>query len=357
MSYRALFTPDLTGLKMAKAKTPKPKRHHYVPRFYLDYFANGISRGRRVLWAYDKAGGAPRPQAAKDTAVESNFYTIDTTSGPTVAIEESFSELETAAAAVLKRLQGPEAELTEHHILVLAQFLAMLHVRGPRMVRVSEEFFAAHAFYVVEEAAADPALIRRFLREKEFELTKEVKAAPTENELREILQKTEEQCDVVVNRQAALLEALKTAEVIVPILLQMNWCLCRASTKETFITSDSPLCVFVKKSNDRILFGTGFDRPNVQMIFPISPQAALLIDRYHTQHHLAVDEAAVKEANQLMVWYAERFVYSNSPSQAIADLMRRASSTRLKPKLDRKVVKEFLAARKRMQKSTRVSTD
>jgi hypothetical protein len=344
-------------MNVHQAKTPKPKRHHYVPRFYLDYFASEISPGHRLLWAYDKAGGAPRPQTPKDTAVESNFYTVDTTTGRTVAIEESFSELETAAAAVLKCLQDPGAELVESNVLVLTEFLAMLHVRGPRMVQVSEEFLAAHALHVVEEAAAGPALIRRFLRDKSSELAKEGRAVPTENELREILQRTEEQCDVVVDRQAALLEGLKAAEVIAPILYQMNWCLCRASTNEAFITSDSPLCAFVRTSEKGILFGTGFDRPNFQIIFPISPQAAILIDRVHNQRRVTVGEAQVGEANWLMAWYAQRFVYSNSRSQAIADLVRRASSTRSNPKLDREVVKEFLAARKRAQQTPKNSAD
>jgi Protein of unknown function (DUF4238) len=340
-----------------QGKTPKPKRHHYVPRFYLDYFASEVSPGRRLLWAYDKAGGAPRPQTPKDTAVESNFYTVDTITGRTVAIEESFSELETAAAAVLKRLQDPGAELVESDILVLTEFLAMLHVRGPRMVQVSEEFLAAYALHVVEDAAVDPALIRRFLQDKRSELTKERKAVPSENELREILQKTDEQCDVVVNRQAALLEGLKAAEVIAPILYQMNWCLCRVSRNKAFITSDSPLCAFVRTSEKGILFGTGFDRPNFQIIFPISPQAAILIDRVHNQRCLTAGEAQVRDANRLMAWYAQRFVYSNVRSQATADLVRRASSTRSKPKLDRKVVKKFLAARKRAQQVPKNSAD
>src|SRR6266852_9825121 len=118
---------------------------------------------------------------------------------------------------------------------------------------------------------------RRFLRDKGPGLAAQGKAVPTENELSEILQNAERHFDVVVNRQAALLEALRAAGVIAPILYQMNWCLCRASAKESFITSDSPLCVFVRSAEGRILFGTGFDRPNIQTIFPISPRAAILI--------------------------------------------------------------------------------
>jgi hypothetical protein len=158
---------------VGQATASQPKRHHYVPRFYLDYFASEVSPGRRILWAYDKAGAAPRPQTPKDSAVESNFYTVDAITGRTVVIEQSFSELETAAAAVLKRLQDPEAELVGDDILVLTEFLAVLHVRGPRFVKVSQEFLAAHALHVIEEVAADPALIGQFLRDKGSELAKE----------------------------------------------------------------------------------------------------------------------------------------------------------------------------------------
>jgi hypothetical protein len=324
---------------------PKPKRHHYVPQFYLEYFACEVAPRRRILWVYDKDGGEPRAQTPRDTAVESGYYSIETKTGKTVVIEELLSKLETATAPILRRFQDSDEALSEPDIPVLAEFLAMLHLRGPRMLQVTSEFLTAHAYHFAENTAAQPEMVRKYIREKGAEMAFSGKPIPKEEELIESLSNAQEKFDIVVDRQYALLESLKACLVITKILYQMNWCLCRAPKNTFFLTSDSPLCVLAKTERGGLLFGSGFDRNNVQITFPISPHAAILIDRRHSQRRMAVGEAFVREANRNMALYAQRYVISHLSTRATLELALWASQTRTIPKLDRKVVMAELAAR------------
>ena len=56
------------------------KRHHLVPEFYLEFFADRSGR-RPVVWVYDKDSPAPRPQLPKDTAIETHFHTVQLPDG------------------------------------------------------------------------------------------------------------------------------------------------------------------------------------------------------------------------------------------------------------------------------------
>lgn len=53
-----------------------PKRHHYLPRFYLDRFTD---RGR--LYLFDREEAEHRIQTPKNTAVQTHFYTADMPDG------------------------------------------------------------------------------------------------------------------------------------------------------------------------------------------------------------------------------------------------------------------------------------
>jgi hypothetical protein len=295
---------------------------------------------------HDKEGGDPRAQSPRDTAVESDFYSIETKTGKNIVIEESLSKIETVTAPILRRLQEVDQGLVQTDIPVLSEFLALLHVRGPRMLEVTSEFLTAEAYHFAEHAAANPDLIRQFIKEKGAEMAASGKPIPNEEEFIASLRNAEDKFDIVVNREYALLKALRACVVITKILHQMNWCLCWAPKDTFFLTSDSPLCVMAKTERGGLLFGSGFDRDNVQIVFPISPQAAILIDRRHSQRRMAVSDAFVRESNLHMAMYAQRFVISHLKTRATSNLVRWAAQTRAFPKLDRKVVMASLAARK-----------
>ena len=324
-----------------------------MPQFYLEFFAREGEPGRRILWVHDKEGGEPRAQSPRDTAVESDYYSIATKAGKNVVIEESLSKIETATAPILRRLQEAGQALLETDIPVLSEFLALLHVRGPRMLEVTSEFLIAEAYHFFEHAAANPDLIRQFIKEKGAEMAARGKPIPNEEEFIAGLRNAEDKFDIVVNREHAVLKALTACVVVTNILHQMNWCLCWAPKDTFFLTSDSPLCVLAKPERGGLLFGSGFDRDNVQIVFPVSPKAAILIDRRHRQRRMAVGESFVRESNLHMAMYAQRFVISHIRTRTTSSLVRWAAQTRAFPKLDRKVVMASLAARKDKNPSKR----
>ena len=131
-------------------KRVKPKRHHYVPQFYLRYFSSLSPDG--VFWVYDKDGGPPRPQTPTNTAVETHFYSVDTPEGGRdTRLEEALAKLESAAKPILDRWQINGARPTAIEISEIAEFFAFMHARVPRTHRLVKELEEAITIEALRE--------------------------------------------------------------------------------------------------------------------------------------------------------------------------------------------------------------
>jgi hypothetical protein len=126
----------------------EPKRHHYVPRFYLEEFASKQEGSRTgAFWVYDKQGGEPRLQTPKNTAVQSRFYDLSH-EGEQVPVEQMLAEIESDAKPVLQR--WGRGETSRKDIPLLARFLADMYVRVPRQIATTEETGTALAREMVK---------------------------------------------------------------------------------------------------------------------------------------------------------------------------------------------------------------
>lgn len=120
---------------------PIPRRHHYVPQFYLHNFTTAKKEDKQPgFWIYDKAGGEPRRLTPLNTTVERDLYTFIKPDGtPDVTLEvDLFSRVEGWTQPILDRLIR-RPNLMEGDFEMLTLFIALLHVRVPRMIRATQE--------------------------------------------------------------------------------------------------------------------------------------------------------------------------------------------------------------------------
>ena len=78
-----------------------PKRHHFLPKFYLEGFARDGS-----LWLYDRHRRQFRPGTPGKTAVIGHYYALETESGERdYSVEEFLSLVEGRAKEVILILE------------------------------------------------------------------------------------------------------------------------------------------------------------------------------------------------------------------------------------------------------------
>ncbi|HEY3432604.1 MAG TPA: DUF4238 domain-containing protein [Rhodocyclaceae bacterium] len=259
----ANLDPVLTG----------PKRHHFVPRFYLKGFCRD-----GLLAVYDREKNEIRNQKPDDTTVIGHFYTaIDEQGRKRFELEKALSTIESSASPVIQKLVNKE-EISDTERMDLALFVGLGMCRTPdhidsikslneQMVKQMNRFaFGSkeQAKQVVKNCSDPPST------EEELE---EAAAA-----LFDLVENDE--YEVETHPQWALGMALQMFSVIVPIIVQRHWrVLHRDNEKRSFITSDAPvvLTTVAPRPPGFMHRGIGFANQDALVVFPLSESAMLLI--------------------------------------------------------------------------------
>lgn len=119
---------------------PRPqraRRHHTVPRFYLERFAS--SRGRLIRVPLD--GKPPHPIAATDATVHKDFYTATLADGSeSTFFETALGEIEGMAATAFRRLIDERIwPMSSQDRETIALWTAAQHLRSPASRQASSE--------------------------------------------------------------------------------------------------------------------------------------------------------------------------------------------------------------------------
>src|SRR5256885_19708 len=103
----------------------KPKRHHFLPQFYLENFCRD-----GLLWIRDCQEHEQRRQTPKNTAVIGYYYSVEVEGGRDNSVEAMLSVVEGRAKPVIEALIQGRA-ITQEQKDDLAMFLGFLWNRVP----------------------------------------------------------------------------------------------------------------------------------------------------------------------------------------------------------------------------------
>ncbi|MFL9957695.1 MULTISPECIES: DUF4238 domain-containing protein [Paraburkholderia] len=250
----------------------QPRRHHFVPRFYLEGFCAVDAQGLAV---YDRVRNAYRAQRPSEVAHRRDYYAYEDELGNRFFdIEVALGEMETAASRSIRRVDNGD-ELTDDDRMALATYIAFQYTRTPAYAGWLEVFRAHGAGREEVEALPEPP-------------------------------------DPAVGRVEAIGAMLRHAPRFAHVFLQLNWTIWRRETERiSFVTSDSPVCrVWRDQPEENVYAGAGFLSPEVITVLPLSQASALAMsgigDRM-AQRPLTRD--VVRRVNLAVVNQAQHYVF------------------------------------------------
>jgi hypothetical protein len=247
-----------------------PKRHHFLPEFYLHGFARD-----GLLWLYDRQRKQYRPQTPHNTAIISYYYAFENEQGERdCRVEQYLSVVEGKAKATILRLEAGDA-ITPEERLNLAQFIAFLNVRTPKFHREVTQIADATAKHLMKyqtptvEAAA--GLLREYGRDSGA-------SGITPESMFKFIQN--EEFRVEMNRNFVINAMIDQVQKITLNVALMGWMVIHADRRSAFITTDEPIGFIVpdefRRSGEPAL---GLGSQTITKIVPLSQSVALLIGR------------------------------------------------------------------------------
>jgi hypothetical protein len=295
-----------TGIKT------EPKRHHFVPRFYLRHFSDHKKRVRMYARGTKRK---PEVTSVNNAAVESGFYTIaEETGDESQRVEHLLSIIEGLAKAAIGRiLKGqfpPDIEDRSN----LSLFMALQMLRTPEHRR-SYEAMVDYGQKVMFEGWT-PDFARERLKEKGIE--------PTDEAVAEIMDLVEnpDKYRFVPHQNEHIKIMLNVATKVAPVIAERSWLLghCR---RAAFVTSDHPV-VWRSEPNEMSKYmGVGVGNAE-EVYFPLDRRHVLamaLPDALPDGMVMELIEDNVLFVNSLEAAYSHKWVYQHPDDDEIDDLI------------------------------------
>lgn len=316
---------------MAKAR---PKQQHYVTRAYLDGF---LAPGANQLVCYAR-NGKTFPRGTHDIAKERNFYAFKNEDGEWDDSLEKMIErtVETPGLPVLKKLAKGITQLNWDERTALALLVTFQEVRTPASIQRAIEMSKTVSEKILREVKeANP------MQETVDLIGKDGKSRTTS--LKEI---AESQADLEKETSFGRLKlTMGPAMELYQYYRHMKFTMYYALGTKRFITTDTPV---IRVFSQNRTHGTGINRRDVEIRFPVSSNAFLtithdvkfteqlihasetkrakLLNRLPEVSVRHISDAELLALNRGHVRHARMWVFSSQESEWIPELLKERSA-------------------------------
>lgn len=279
----------------------QPRRHHYLPRFYLRRFsADGDG-----LFQIEKRTGKAYGGNINDLGAERDFHKIDADDvADPYFFEKELAAIESIQAEVLADVLSGGL-ICEEVRLEFVAFLSMMRMRVPSMKSKIKDFYGS------------AVLSSTKIHQRQGQLpTVPIGYEKTLAVDRLKVDVFNWKCLEVMYGTAANPRFLST-------LYGMRPTLYFAPFGAAFVTSDQPVALF-HPSKSVASRGVGPETPGVELSFPLSTRCLLTLDHRqggYRERHATIDQ--VLEFNRRTIVMAERFVFAGTPhTKAVEQVVR-----------------------------------
>ena len=260
-------------MRPEQKRRDRAKHQHWVPQFYLRYFATPESRGSNTpqVWIFSKDAndGDEKLTNVRNVCGKRYLYTpVDESGERRWDLDDRLEDIETLLGKVWPALAENYVSLQDDSIRKgLALFVALMHLRNPEVreevERIHRRFLDLYEFApLLPDGTPDVREIEINGRLHEVDLTgwQDYRAWSKNDHDKFFVHSIQSEADRVAK-----------------MLLLKRWSVV-CSTQESFITTDKPVALH-HTSRPKFGFGT----PGVIITFPLGPKRLLVMDDMHAE--------------------------------------------------------------------------
>jgi|GEM_PF-3998647 len=292
----------------AKSANPMKKRHHILPRFYLDGFTDKekVIGDLSLLYQYERKMGNPNPVQPKNAAVSKHFYSFRDRDGSIITgFEDILAKLEDDTAPLFRKIIARKSMLNPEEAAIFALFVMCMWLRTQRLRdiwhRLNIDFFEQHFIELAKDKdkfhkkcldcekrtgkplGKDFEYLRKFVLSRNYDL----KTNPT------------------LSMQFITLHVPELAE----ILHRMQWAFLSRTSEQAFLTSDNPVVVINPLHAVNYLHA-GLAQKDVEITFPLDSTMCFFAKWNCPRGFSVGPPALIRKINRRTACNARRFVYS-----------------------------------------------
>ena len=287
-----------------------PRRHHYVPQFYLERFSKrSSSKATPRIKRIEAKGGLDSAVVlgVPDAAVEVDFYRVEA-DDPRRAqeAEHIIGIFETTAGYAFANLDRGGANHLPDDIdrQNLACFMALQFARGPDTVDFQERAATLTSRMVMRQASTMPDYIRRRLLAQGDDASDEAVAQMASD-----LDEAARTAVVTPHRNNVVASIFRGVSTYFPYFYERRWGIAR--TPIPLLTSDRPIVLLQQPGRRKPWEGVGLGTADM-IVFVLDRNRALVMQQPEPEHKegiATVSAAFARQLNAQVANHARRWVF------------------------------------------------
>jgi hypothetical protein len=281
------------------------KRHHYVPKNYLERFA---SRDQAFVRRRD---GTTFTANCVNVAVEAGFYDIEMQDGGrSKVVEETLADVEGATAEVFRAIDeamaAPAAGTAEREVLSI--YLALQMTRTPE--QRARILFPERLATYLDGRELTRELVGTYLADHHLGFT------PRANEIEGAwtFASVALRDEYVLTPELSMRIMLTSVSDLAPRLAALYWCV-EHDRKERFVTSDTPLVLWRTPTYRDEFEGFGVETAE-EIRFPLDPGKQLVLSRSPRSPSARINPARSAACNQDVAYACHNFIIGHPRERA-----------------------------------------
>jgi hypothetical protein len=286
---------------------PPPKRHHFLPQFYLSYFTDS----KNLLWEFDRETKIYDQKTPHGSAWGKHYYRYKGKDGETHTDIESglFNRIETGAKPVIDKIDARKP-ISEEEMGIVSLFVAFQHTRVPDFEKLSASLSEAMIKSLTKRRFSSVEVTKKIIEEMD-EVGMDADNNVSPEEVFDFVQEGE--YTVTTGHEDFISTMLSLGMEIAGYIQQMEWKYLFAPTGSSFITSDSPLFLVPPKDYEKEhrFEGMGIATLGVIKMMPLTPRVCLSIGDAGTKaSSRIIDKKQVRAINRSVAFNSDQFVYA-----------------------------------------------
>lgn len=287
----------------------QPRKHHYVPNFYLAGFTKSESDNGE-LYVLDQAQRRQWKSTPANTARQTDYYAINAKPGSDeMVVEKLLGDIEGKCSVVIKWLIEHRKLPDGQDLDVLLNFVALMAVRVPAIRNTISNFTDEVLKALSRTMVASEHGWKQFMQANDG-----VEAANgvTHEEMKKFIDSDDYTIDLEQSWHVGTM--LQMGSVLVPVLAERSWSVWIANEDAPdLICSDRPVCLRWRSPQP---FPPGFGHKNTVVTIPIGKRIAIAGQFEEPPLTFMMDAEDVGTVNRLTREYANQ-LYSSEADFAL----------------------------------------
>jgi hypothetical protein len=281
--------------------------HHFIPQFYLRGFSDAADKRKAQVFVFDQSTRKSFRTLVRNIGARRNFFRIEAEGFDPNHVEDGMAEIEGEIAPRLAEVVETKSFPSDDHFTSVMLLMGNVAVRNPRFRSMLEDLHIKIASGMMRMSLQDKHRYHDSIRQAR-EGGAPIRDDISYEDMKAFIDRGNYK--IAIDQTYLIGLELDAVPTVVGQLARRNWSFASAPAGSTFTTCDDPVVLAWADGKDRGPYSPGFGLEGTIVMFPLSPELALigLFTRQPPNRSFRRDQVA--DINTSMAKNATKQLYS-----------------------------------------------